>query len=298
MACRRRAGNTSTCSSDRRISIKRRWQCAVQGTERSCELAAGRGRGCLWRWRRVEAAERQGRTDGSAVQDERAGGVSTLSEGGGGTRTRNASVGERPARGEIRDQDQQKRIGAAAGDRGARGVITGRDISLPPGTSEQQIFCGVVGQMNVQKWLSNGLSKVLKYSSGCPHEGAVLRFSCYSWLAPRTRGGGFCFPRGFGPSMQGISVWRANPTEPPTRTHRMCTCAPTEAPQGNICTDTNKKACASEPTCTRARLCARMRTADTCGIAIQERILMLRSFLRFWSKRRPPRDGFDRQVHV
>ena len=77
-----------------------------------------------------------------------------------------------------------------------------------------------------------GLSKVLKYSSGCPHEGAVLRFSCYSWLAPRTRGGRFCFSRGFGPSVQGISVWRTNPTEPPTRTHRMCTCSPTEAPTG------------------------------------------------------------------
>ena len=77
----------------------------------------------------MEAAERQGRTDGSAVQDDAAGGASTLPEGGGENRTRNASVGERPARGEIRDQDQHKRIGAAASDRGARGVITGRDPS-------------------------------------------------------------------------------------------------------------------------------------------------------------------------
>ena len=34
-----------------------RWQCKLHGTERACELAAERGQGCLWEWRRVGAAE-------------------------------------------------------------------------------------------------------------------------------------------------------------------------------------------------------------------------------------------------
>ena len=33
------------------------WQCRLHGTERACELAAERGQGCLWEWRRVGAAE-------------------------------------------------------------------------------------------------------------------------------------------------------------------------------------------------------------------------------------------------